>query len=168
MYGKKRFVIYKKDLSALYLSQISIFKNLIFNITVFFLVPLFSIFPFYFLSTLQAITQFSSFIASFRALKSVCNTFPNPAFPYSPGMKYLLTESNRFVRRDLKTPAMTDRECVLTQSWTESHSIFHRLLKGCNQIGYLRAHCVVMTSNHSVCFHKSSHWDYYPPLNRSR
>lgn len=52
MYGKKRFIIYKKDLSALYLSQISIFKNLIFNITVFFLVPLFSIFPFYFLSTL--------------------------------------------------------------------------------------------------------------------
>lgn len=94
----------------------------------------------------------------------LCHTFLIPAFPYSPSMKYLLTESKRFVRRDLKTRAMMDGECVLTQSWTESHSICHRLLQGCNQIGYLRARCVVMTSNHSVCFHESSHWDYYPPF----
>lgn len=61
--------------------------------------------------SLTAITQFPSFIASFGALKWVYATFFSPHFHTSPIMKYLLTESKRFVRRDLKTPAMMDREC---------------------------------------------------------
>lgn len=76
-----------------------------------------------------------------------CNIFLFTTFPYSPSMKYLLTESKRFVRRDLKTPAMTNWDCVLTRTWTESHSMCHRPLCGYDQIGYLRARCVVMTSN---------------------
>lgn len=63
-----------------------------------------------------------------------------------------------------KSPAMTGEEwCSDTNlDWKPLHPSSPGQLRGCDQIGYLRACCAVTTSNHSVCFHESGCRGYYP------
>lgn len=66
----------------------------------------------------------------------LCNTFSSSQHFHAPPVWNIYWQDPREIWILLQ---WWTGECVLAQSWTESHSICHRLLWGCYQIGYLRA-----------------------------